>query len=145
MRCYGLPFHAWSSNVFEFLDGTVGTFVCYDVETQEHKRLDVAPFLIRTKSSMVFNESLNLEVNEHVYESKLVEDMHGPQRIVIPHKSDKADCSSDSSDEEADEDGGTWSSGDPMESNDEDNTKEMVQPKTSQSNHGDNGTVFSSS
>ncbi|XP_058741575.1 uncharacterized protein LOC131613953 [Vicia villosa] len=119
LRCYGLPCHAWSTKFFEFLSGLVGTYVCSDDETRDHTRMDVARFMIRTKSSMVLNETFNLEVNKHVYGIKLVEDMHGPKRIVVPQASKKDDIAEVSSEEENKDDSGAWSSGDCMGSEEE--------------------------
>lgn len=58
--------------------------MCMDKETRELSRMDIARFLIRTKYSMVLNESINVGVNDHVYFIKLSEDMHGPKSIEIP-------------------------------------------------------------
>lgn len=54
-----------------------------DDETRDLVRMDVARFQIKTKYSMVLNEAFKLEVNDHVYNVKLVEDVHGPKRIVV--------------------------------------------------------------
>lgn len=33
---------------------------------------------------MVLNETFNVGINKNIYHVKLIEDMHGPKRIVIP-------------------------------------------------------------
>lgn len=33
---------------------------------------------------MGLNEAFNIEINNNVYRVKIVEDMHGPKRIVVP-------------------------------------------------------------
>lgn len=48
------------------------------------RNIDVARFLIRTKYSMVLNESINIGVNDNAYSIKLVKDVHGPKMIVVP-------------------------------------------------------------
>lgn len=106
MRCYGLPCHTWNLKFYEFISGLVGTYVCLDDETRDNSRMDVARFLIRTKSSLVLNESINVEVNDHVYGIKLVEDMHVPKRIVVLNENNKLKSLVGSSIEEGeDEDG----------------------------------------
>lgn len=56
----------------------MGVYICSDEETSKLLKLDMARFLIRMKSSMVLNQVINVEINEHVYRIKMVEDMHGP-------------------------------------------------------------------
>lgn len=62
--------------------------------------MDVARFLVRTKYSLMLNETINVEINDHVYRIKMVEDMHGPKHIFITHDSIKGDLSEDSNMEE---------------------------------------------
>lgn len=90
MRCYGLPCYSWNTKYFEFFASLVGAFVYLKEETRNHKRLDFSRFLIRKKSSMVLNESVNVEINEHIYGLKLVEDMHGLKRIFVPKTNKKS-------------------------------------------------------
>lgn len=106
--------------------------------------MDVTRFLIRTKSTMVLNESFSLEVNEYVYGIKLVEDMHGLKQIVIPQDSKKVDVLDESSEEEDEWGGGAWSSGDSMGRKDEEYTKEMEHFMTDQSNQVVESTDYSS-
>ncbi|XP_058775700.1 uncharacterized protein LOC131649953 [Vicia villosa] len=120
IRVCGLPCHAWKKEFFEFISKTVGVFVCIDEETKNHTKLDVARFLIRTKYLMNLNESINVGVNENFYSIKLVEDMHGPKRLVASGEasscgqrscsSETADDSWEEGDTEADEEDGEWSS-----------------------------------
>lgn len=93
MRCYGLPCHAWNSKMFSFIASTVGVFEREDDETKNLKRMDMARFLVRTKYSLVINETVNIEINNHVYSIKLVEDMHGPKRISLNESSDSEEDS----------------------------------------------------
>lgn len=46
--------------------------------------MDVVRILARTKYSMGLNEAFNIEIHNNVYRVKIVEDMHGPKRIVVP-------------------------------------------------------------
>lgn len=89
-----------SSNV------SLGSWVCSDEDTRDLVKMDVARFMIRTKSSMVLNESFNVEVNKHVYGVKLVEDMHGPKRLVVLKESKEEEYSKDSAMEEDEDDEG---------------------------------------
>ncbi|KAI5444628.1 hypothetical protein KIW84_013049 [Lathyrus oleraceus] len=41
LKCFGLPYHAWSPEFFKFISGSVGEFVCCDEETEMQKHLDV--------------------------------------------------------------------------------------------------------
>lgn len=102
MRCYVLPCHAWKKEFFEFISKTVGVYVCSDEETEENTKLDVVRFLIRTKYLINLNESITVGVNENVYNIKLVKDMHGPKRIVVPKEAisgDQSSCSLEMADE----------------------------------------------
>ncbi|XP_058761119.1 uncharacterized protein LOC131634461 [Vicia villosa] len=108
MRGYELPCHAWYPKVFEFISSLVGIYVCSDDETREHKRMDVARFLVRTKYSLVLNETINVEINDQVYQIKLVKDMHGPKRIIVPNECNKDDPSEDSNSEEKDGEDSAW-------------------------------------
>ncbi|KAI5438061.1 hypothetical protein KIW84_023976 [Lathyrus oleraceus] len=85
ISCYGLPCHVWCHKFFKFISVTVGEFICCDEETEKHKNLDVARFLIKTKYSLNLNETFNVDVNNRIYRVKLVEDMHGPKRILVPN------------------------------------------------------------
>lgn len=53
-------------------------YVCSDDETREQVKMDVARILVRTKYSMVLNETFNMEINDNIYRIKMVEDMHEP-------------------------------------------------------------------
>lgn len=59
-------------------------YVCSDDETREQVKMDVARFLVRTKYSMVLNETFNMEINDNIYRIKMVDDMHEPKYIIIP-------------------------------------------------------------
>lgn len=87
--CYGLPFHAWCLNFFKFISSLAGECMCSDEETEKHMKLDVSRLLIRTKYSMVLHETMNVEVNDKIYRIKLLEDMHGPKKIVVPKDASK--------------------------------------------------------
>lgn len=74
-----------------------------DKETRTHKRVEVARFMIRTKYSLVLNETINIYINDHIYCIKLVEDMHGPKRFFVPVDRDEEESSNkDKSLEEVD-------------------------------------------
>ncbi|KAI5411675.1 hypothetical protein KIW84_056664 [Lathyrus oleraceus] len=47
-------------------------------------KMDVMRFLIRTRYSIVTNESLNVNINGSLFKLKLVEDTQGPMRILMP-------------------------------------------------------------
>lgn len=57
----------------------------------------------------LWNETINIEVNDHIYRIKLVEDMHGTKCIVVPSLLKKVDNSEDSFLKEKDEEVSAWS------------------------------------
>lgn len=136
MRYYGLPGHALDPKFFTFISDYVGTFVCLDEETSNQKKLDVAKFMIRTKYSLVLNETINVDINDHVYSIKLVEDMHGPKRLYVPTELKDEDSSVQSLSEEGGEDvdDGEWNTGDSSEAEEERarlyNLQDFMIPKT---------------
>lgn len=69
-------------------------------------KLDVARILVRTKYNLVLNEIFNVDINDNIYRVKLVEDMHGPKRIVIPTKTEINEPDGDDSSFSSDESGG---------------------------------------
>lgn len=79
------------------------------VKNKIYDRMDVARFMIRTNFSWVLNQSINVEVNDHVYEIKLVEDMHGPKHKAVLNDTKVMDSSEGSSLEEDVDDDNVWS------------------------------------
>lgn len=55
--------------------------MCSNDGTKEKAKMDVARILVRTKCSMVLDETLNIKINEDVLRLKVVEDLHAPLRI----------------------------------------------------------------
>lgn len=79
-----------------------------DEETKNQTRIDVARVLVRTKYLLVLNQMLNMEINKNVFCIKMVEDSHGPKRIICPKLSQKEEEFSEfnsNSEDEDDEDG----------------------------------------
>ncbi|CAL5211658.1 unnamed protein product [Lathyrus oleraceus] len=72
--------------------------VCFNDNTIIQINMDVARFMVRTKSSMVLNEAFNVHVNDEVFMLKLVEDSHGPLRIRMNKDQNKKVDSNSSSD-----------------------------------------------
>lgn len=64
---------------------------CLDEETSKQKKMDVARILVRAKYSSDLNENFNMEINNNIFNIKLVEGMHGPKRIHIPKWSNDGD------------------------------------------------------
>lgn len=101
IRCYGVPCHAWSFKFFDFITCSVGKLIS----------MDVARILVRIKYSSYLNENFNMEINNNIFNIKLVEDMHGSKWIQIPKWSNDGDSSEEISfDEDEDSiDGGNRS------------------------------------
>lgn len=108
MRCYGLPCHAWNPKVYAFISSMIGFLIGADEETMKHRRMDVARFLVRTKYSLVLNETINIEIKNHIYRIKLVDDMHGLKHIIMKDDSSIAKDTSMEEEEDNDEEGSVW-------------------------------------
>lgn len=106
LQCYGVPCHAWSFKFFGFISCFIGKIICLDEETHKRTRMDVARILVRTKYSLVLNQTFNVEINDKVYSIKMVEDMHGPKRLVVLiSRNDEEDLSVYSTEREDDVEG----------------------------------------
>lgn len=77
IRCYGVSCHAWSFKFLDFITCSPGKLVYLDKETNKQKNMDVVHILVRTKYSFDLNENFNVEINNNIFNVKLVEDMHG--------------------------------------------------------------------
>lgn len=53
--------------------------------------MDIVRILVTTYS-LVLNETFNVEINDNVFSVKLVEDMHGPKRTVVPNLNKDVGC-----------------------------------------------------
>lgn len=71
LRVYGIPCHAWSPEVFDFISKPVGTYVCSDGDTNKHTKMNVARILIIIKYSFVLNETYNIGSMTMYFVSKL--------------------------------------------------------------------------
>ncbi|XP_058758209.1 uncharacterized protein LOC131631431 [Vicia villosa] len=109
LRIFGLPCHAWNPNVFEFMSKPIGVYVCSDTETTKQSNMDIARILVRTKFCMVLNETYSISINNIVYNIEVVEDSHGPMRILTKSARSLSPRNSDACQSSEDEDeGGAW-------------------------------------
>lgn len=106
--------------------------MCYDEETDNHMKSDIAIFFIKTRYSMNLNETFNVDVNNKIYRVKLVEDMHGPKRIFIPNVDSMV---SETEDSGSDEDDDAWDNSE----DEEDGEIRKDKFESSLNSHYDNG------
>ena len=64
------------------LANTVGKFICADENTSKGVCLYVARFMVKTKCAVVLNETFNVLFNFVSFRIKMMEDTHGPLRIL---------------------------------------------------------------
>lgn len=70
----------------EVIARPVGSFIRSNDETRNQWKMDVAGFFIRTSCAANINESFNFRINGSMFRLKLVNDMHGPLRILSEGK-----------------------------------------------------------
>ena len=69
---------------FEFITYLMGVYVCSVEETTKQSKMDVARILVRTKYSLVLNETFDVEINNNVFGVKILEDSQRLMWIKIP-------------------------------------------------------------
>lgn len=100
IRCYGVPYHAWTEEFFSFLVSAFGEFICLDDNTKNKGSMDVARVMYRTRVHDLVNRIIKIDINGDVFSIKIVEDWYGPLQWNHSHKRLFSDDSS-SSDEES--------------------------------------------
>lgn len=98
MRFYGFPCHAWSQSFFELNSSRVGVYACSNDNPRSQVSMGLARLMIWTRISMVLNETFNVQIYEEVFIIKVLEDSHGPLRIVMNKDHNNRDESYSSSD-----------------------------------------------
>lgn len=107
LRCHGIPVHAWNEEFFASLARKYGVLVGVDDATRRMSSLDVARICIRTRIFDVFNMVVVANINESLFNIKMVEEWCGPQKCSCLLKSDgdgvsayecESACSEDSDD-----------------------------------------------
>lgn len=69
---------------FEFITSLMGVYVCSVEETTKQSKMNVVRILVRTKYSLVLNETFNVEINNNVFGVKILEDSQRLMWITIP-------------------------------------------------------------
>lgn len=99
IRCFSILCHTCNISFLKLLAKMDGSYICSDEATLKRDCMDVARFLVRTKCSIVLNESFSVQINDEVFRIKMVEDYHAPLRIGVRNKhecSNKSEIDSDS-------------------------------------------------
>ncbi|MCH82646.1 hypothetical protein A2U01_0003457, partial [Trifolium medium] len=105
LRVYGIPVHAWNDIFFALISKPFGTFLNADDSTSKKLTMDVARILIRTPGLKAVDDFLSVEVNDEIFQLRIIEDSHGPMRIAVSSKGIKEgrdNAGSSSEDEDGD-------------------------------------------
>ncbi|PNY11622.1 hypothetical protein L195_g008233 [Trifolium pratense] len=102
LRVYGIPVHAWNDNFFTLLSKPFGIFLNADDSTSKKLTMDVARLLIRTPDLKPVDELFNVNIDNELFQLRVIEDSFGPMRIMIPSKGTKEgrDATGSSSEDE---------------------------------------------
>lgn len=65
---------SWNLKLFEFMTTPLGDYTCSDDNTKNQAKMNVACILIRTKFTLVQNDTFNVQINIEDYWIKNVED-----------------------------------------------------------------------
>jgi hypothetical protein len=105
LRIYGIPIHAWCDDFFAKVSRPWGCFLNTDHVTSKKFTMDAARLLIRTSCQKPVDEFIDVNINDEIFHLRVIEDSHGPMRIVIsqPKGKDGRGFDSDCSDEEEEE------------------------------------------
>lgn len=77
VKCFGIPYHAWSDNFFNMLASCYGVFMYADSCTSNQVCMDVARFLIRTKVQESISTSVKVHINGDLYVIIIIEEAPG--------------------------------------------------------------------
>ncbi|MCH86156.1 hypothetical protein A2U01_0007010, partial [Trifolium medium] len=105
LRVYGIPVHAWNVDFFSKLSNKYGAFINEDDGTLKMITMDVAQIMIRTVEQKVIDELVEVDINNEIFQLRIIEDSYGPMRIMVAQEKrcDGRDAESNQSDEEEDE------------------------------------------
>lgn len=95
IRRYGVPVHAWSDKFLSWLIGGMGESTVLDENTAKRRTMDVARILLRVEVYDVVNSVTRVEINDELFEMKMVEDWYGPLQWVNPFPKLPSSYSSD--------------------------------------------------
>jgi hypothetical protein len=77
INVYGIPLHVWDEPLFKKIGSLFGTFIDFDEDTIERRRLDVARIKVSTKRRGLVDEVLNIKVMGVVFRLWVVEERGG--------------------------------------------------------------------
>lgn len=83
IRCFGIPCHAWNTDLFQFLAKMVGSFICVNENTMKNECIDVAILLVKMSCVIVINETLCVCINGKSFGIKMMEDSRTPMCISV--------------------------------------------------------------
>ncbi|KAK2420192.1 zinc finger CCCH domain-containing protein [Trifolium repens] len=77
IRCFGIPLHAWGTDLFRALAFKFGRFIEVDVSSKNMVRCDFARIRILTSEKRIIDSSLSVKVKGCLYEIRIVEETGG--------------------------------------------------------------------
>ncbi|MCH83913.1 RNA recognition motif, partial [Trifolium medium] len=77
LRCYGVPIHAWGTDLFRALAFKYGMFIEVDGKTSQFKRCDVIRVKIVTKASKLIDSTMAVKVCDKRFEIRVIEETGG--------------------------------------------------------------------
>ncbi|KAI5413648.1 hypothetical protein KIW84_057994 [Lathyrus oleraceus] len=89
IRCFGIPCHAWNTDLFQFLAKMVGSFICANENTMKNECMDVARFLVKMSCAIVTNETFYVCINGKSFRIKMIEDSRTPICISVKPKGNR--------------------------------------------------------
>lgn len=81
LHFYGIPYHAWCSDLFVYLENLLGAFVCIDKNTASEANVDIARIMVRVPVDFIMKDSVLVLVDGVEFTILMREGSYGPLRL----------------------------------------------------------------